>query len=148
MISIKAQVGIEYLVVVGIIFLIIVPLTLIYLKYSGESSYAVTTSKVDLISNEIVNAANQVNVYGQDTQVKLTVDFPEGVQSDVTQGKEITFIILTKDGQSVEIAKVADVIFSTVTYDSIIAGKHDIIVKSLGSSQVSIQIKWKKAKLE
>ena len=148
MISIKAQVGIEYLVVVGIIFLIIVPLTLIYLKYSGESSYAVTTSKVDLISNEIVNAANQVNVYGQDTQVKLTVDFPEGVQSVVTQGKEITFIILTKDGQSVEIAKVADVIFSTVTYDSIIAGKHDIIVKSLGSSQVSIQIKWKKAKLE
>lgn len=148
MINIKAQIGIEYLVVVGIIFLIVVPLTLIYLKYSSESSYSVATSKIDSISNEIVNAANQVNVYGQDTQTKLTVDFPEGVQNVKTQGKEITFTILTKGGQSVEIAKVADAALTLScenNCNSIIAGKHDIIVKSLGSIEgvptVSIQIK-------
>jgi hypothetical protein len=125
--------------------LLVAPLTYLYIKYSTESSYSVTASKIDAISNEIINAANQVNVYGQETQMKLTVDFPEGIQNIKFQGKEITFVIVSKGGQSVygqdvEIPKVADVAL-TGTYTSLTAGKHDIIVKSLGNSMVNVEIK-------
>ena len=74
--------------------LLVVPLTFLYFKYSSESSYSITTSKIDAISNEIINAANQVNVYGAETQVKLSVDFPDGIQSITFQGREITFKIV------------------------------------------------------
>ncbi|MEK6841121.1 MAG: hypothetical protein AABX45_00820 [Nanoarchaeota archaeon] len=141
MIHIKAQVATEYLVVIGLALLLVVPLTFLYFKYSTESSYSVTTSKIDAISNEIINAANQVNVYGAETQIKLSVDFPEGIQNITFQNREITFIIIAKGGQYVEIPKIADVNFSSLVYTSLMQGKHDIIIKSLGNSLVNVQIK-------
>ncbi|MEK6835240.1 MAG: hypothetical protein AABX61_03190 [Nanoarchaeota archaeon] len=134
MISIKSQVATEYLVIVGLALIILIPLTILYSRYSGESSYAVTTSKVDSISKEIISNANQVNVYGKDTQVKLSLDFPQGIESISFSGNEIMFTIKNNNNEISEIVKVADTQFVTRTYPTITAGRKNVIVKSLGNS--------------
>ena len=132
----------EYLVIVGLVLVLLIPLTILYAKYSSESSYAVTTAKVDSISNEIVAAANQVNVYGTDTQVKLRLSFPDGIQQLQFLNNEIIFTIRGKSGEVSEIVKVADINFQSGTYSQILPGSRDVIVKSLGTT-VDVQFACK-----
>ena len=132
----------EYLVIVGLVLVLLIPLTILYAKYSSESSYAVTTAKVDSISNEIVAAANQVNVYGTDTQVKLRLSFPDGIQQLEFKNNEIIFTVIGKSGEVSEIVKVADINFQGRTYSQILPGSRDVIVKSLGTT-VDVQFACK-----
>ncbi len=121
------------MVIIGFVLVLVIPLTILYAKYSSESSYAVTTSKIDSISKEIIAAANQVNVYGKDTQVKLNLDFPKDIKSVSFSGNEIIFVV-KKGNEDAEIAKVADVSFSFVGNIPVTPGKKNVIVKSLGNS--------------
>ena len=122
------------MVIIGFILVLVIPLTILYAKYSSESSYAVTASKITSISKEIIAAANQVNVYGKDTQVKLNLDFPKDIKSISFSGNEIVFTIKGDSNQDTEIVKVADVSFSFVESIPVTQGKKNVIVKSLGNS--------------
>ena len=137
-IDIKAQIATEYLIIIGLVLLFVIPLTLLYAKYSAQSSYAITTAQVDAISNQIIGAANQVNVYGQDTQVSLKIDFPDRIKSLEFNGKEIIFTVLDEGNQESQIVKVADVPLEAGIYDTVTPGRKSIIVKSLGNT-VAIQ---------
>lgn len=140
MISIKAQVATEYLIIAGIVILLIIPITYLYVKYTSESDYAITTAKVSAIANEISKVANTAYVYGQDTQLTVDVDFPKGIESINFNGKDIIFKVRNKQGELVDIVKQAEV--NLFTYgDSIpvTQGRKKIIVKSLGT-QILVQI--------
>ena len=129
----------EYLVIAGIVLIILVPLTYLYFKYTSESSYAIATSKVDAIANEISRAANDVYAFGRDSQLTIEADFPDGIQQLEFRNNEIIFTILDKQGKTSEIAKVSDATFSPAIYQ-IFQGRKKIIVKSLGTQvQVTIQ---------
>ena len=119
---------------------LLIPITILYARYSSESSYSIMVSKIDAITNEIVAAANQVNVYGKDTQVTLSVDFPQGVQSVNIAGNEIVFTIKGKGNEISEIVKISDAPLSSVGLIPITSGKKNVVVKSLGNS-VLINIK-------
>ena len=141
MISIKSQVATEYLVVAGLVLLILIPLTFLYFKYTNESSYTIAATKAEAIANEIAKAANDVYVYGRDSQFTIEADFPEGIKALFFQGNEVTFVIIDKQGKLSEIAKVSDATFSTANTAKIpiFPGKRKILVKSLGS-QVLVTI--------
>lgn len=141
MINIKAQVATEYLVIIGLVLVLIIPLTILYSKYSSESSYSITSAKIDSISNEIISAANQVNVYGKDTQVKLTLDFPDNLESINFDNKEIIFKIRGKNNEVSEIVKVSDVSLYVGSFP-VTPGKKNVIIKSLGNSiLINVQCK-------
>lgn len=124
----------EYLVIVGLVLILIIPLTFLYIRYSTQSDYAIVVSKVDSISNQIVAAANQVSIYGAETQVRLTIDFPKNIKKIEFRGREIIFTILDTGNNENEIVKVSDVSISSKIYSTIVPGKKDVIVKSLGGS--------------
>ncbi len=140
MISIKAQVATEYLVIAGLVILIVIPLTFLYIKYTTESDYAITTAKVSSIANEISKLANSAYSYGQDTQLTIELDFPSGLESISFSEKDIVFKVRNQKGEIVDIVKQAEV--SLFTYGDIIPitpGRKKLIVKSLGSS-VLVQV--------
>ena len=120
--------------IVGLVLVLLIPVTILYARYSSESSYAITTSKINAITNEIVGAANQVNVYGADTQVTLRIDFPRGLQSINIIGNEIIFTIKGKGNEISEIVKVSDAPLSSYGAIPVTPGKKNVVVKSLGNS--------------
>ncbi len=128
------------MVIIGLVLVLIIPLTILYAKYSSESSYSITSSKVDSIANQIITSSNQVNVYGVETQVKLTIDFPSGINSISFNGKEIIFKIKFKTNEETEIVKVADTSFSKAIYSPVTPGKKQVIIKSLPSNLIEVNI--------
>ena len=140
MISIKAQVATEYLVIAGLVIALVIPLTLLYIKYTTESDYAITTAKVSNIANEISKLANSAYSYGQDTQLTLELDFPKGIDSiNFPGGKDIQFKVRDSQGDLVDIVKQAEVNLISYGNIPITPGRKKLIVKSLGSS-VLVQI--------
>lgn len=139
----KAQIATEYLVVAGLVLLIVIPLTFLYIKYTTESDYAITTAKVSSIANEISKAANSVYVYGQDSQLAIDIDFPRNLQSisiPATPGnKDIVFKVRDNQGNIVDIVKQADVSVFAYGTIPITPGRKKLVVKSLGT-QVLVQI--------
>lgn len=130
----KSQVAMEYIIIVGLVLVILVPIILLYARYSSETNYAVTASKAEVIANEIAKAANSVYFYGEDTQTSIEVDFPSGVESISFSGNEIVFSIRTDNGIS-EIAKVTEVQLTDLSglgQIPLVPGRKKIIVKSLG----------------
>ena len=139
----KAQIATEYLVVVGIVVLIIIPLTYVYIKYSNQSEYAITSAKVSSIANEISKIANSAYVYGQDTQLTIDLDFPSNIQSITFSNKDIIFKIKNSQGDVVDIVKQAEVSLTSLSSGiPVTQGRKKIVVKSLGD-KVLVQIPCK-----
>lgn len=122
------------------VILIAIPLTIIYVKYTTESDYAITSAKVSSIANEISKQANSAYVYGQDTQLAIDVDFPGNLESISFSGKDIIFKIYNKQGDIIDIVKQSEVNLTSGTSSiPVTQGKKRIIVKSLGN-RVLVQI--------
>ena len=139
MIWIKAQVSTEYLVIAGLVILIVIPITILYIKYTSESDYIITNAKVVSIANEISRTANSVYSYGQDTQLTLEIDFPKSIEGIEFKDKDIVFKVRNKQGDLVDIVKQAEVNLFSYSTIPVIQGKRKIIVKSLGN-YVLVQI--------
>ena len=120
--------------------MIAIPLTIIYVKYTTESDFAITSAKVSSIANEISKQANSAYVYGQDTQLAIDVDFPGNIESISFSGKDIIFKVYNKQGDIVDIVKQSEVNLTSDTSSiPVTQGRKRIIVKSLGN-KVLVQI--------
>jgi hypothetical protein len=128
----KAQSAMEYVSIVGFIMIIMLPATYLYIKYSGDSSDSVTNAKIDVISNEIVSAAEQMYAYGAGSQTTIKINFPKGIQKVEFIENEIVFYVLNSGGGLNEIAKVSNVPLSGLL-EVDVEGNKEIIVKSTGN---------------
>lgn len=96
--SSKAQVSIEYILVVGFAFLMLTPLIVIFYTSSNDMNDQVTMSQADKIANEIVAAADQVYYQGPPTKKTLKVYMPENVESIIIQNNWIKINTKQTDG--------------------------------------------------
>ena len=96
----KSQISFEYMMVVGMMAIIIIPLVLIYYSYSSSSSSSTSTSQALLIARKIVDSSESVYYLGKPSFTTLTINFPENIDSINLSSKEVTFKIKTKDGVS------------------------------------------------
>ncbi|MFH1209668.1 MAG: hypothetical protein V1663_02675 [archaeon] len=127
----RGQVGTEFLIIVGFVIVVMVPITIMYLQYSGQSSDTVTASKVEHITNEIAAAASSVFAYGEGSQTKLTLDFPSNIKEIRFEGNEVIFIVINSQSLEQEIVQVTDVEFMGNSNIYVMPGKKDIIVKAV-----------------
>lgn len=75
----QAQASMEYLMVVGLVFVIIVPMVYVFYSYSIEMSEQVILSKVEKIAGDIVNAAEEVFYLGEPSKTTVKFDMPPSV---------------------------------------------------------------------
>ena len=109
----RGQVASEYLGIVIIVLIILIPVLILYIRYSGETRDAVTSSKIDSIANELSKTANQVYVYGEGTQNSISVSFPEnidyiemgGINPQTSDKREIVFHMINSKNQPYEIVQ-------------------------------------------
>lgn len=93
----KAQVSMEYLAIFAVATLISIPLVVIYAQQTNNLQADLTSSEIVKISQEIVDAAEEVYYMGEPAQKTVEVNFPKGVKQVIVDEKEITFVVETSD---------------------------------------------------
>lgn len=94
----KAQVSLEFLMVMGFAFLMIIPLTIIFYQQSATIDQEITAGQVDKVASEIRDAADEVFYLGAPSKKTVTVYLSEGVQSISISGSRIVFTVSSPGG--------------------------------------------------
>lgn len=76
----RAQVSFEYLVIVGLAIMIIVPSLLFFLTFSGGNEVSATHNRVNEIGLDMVRTAANTYALGKHSWLTLDVNLPEGVE--------------------------------------------------------------------
>ena len=106
----SGQSSMEYLLVVALTFVIIVPTTYLFYSYSKESSTELSDAKITQLGRSIIDAAESIYYSGEGSKTVLELNMPDNIESAIIiDGRELVFNIKTGFGVS-EI-----VFFSSVT---------------------------------
>ncbi|MBW2964810.1 hypothetical protein KY363_05090 [Candidatus Woesearchaeota archaeon] len=125
----RAQVSMEYLVIVGFVVVIVIPMVLIFYTYSDRTEDQVITNQINKIGLKIGDASEAVYYLGEPSRTRIRAYFPKNINNVTIGNNEITFIVHTKDGDDhIVIYTAVPVSGSLDTH----AGYHNINVKSMG----------------
>ena len=89
----KAQVSMEFLMVIGFAFLLTIPLVIIFYQQSKTINTDVTSTQVDKVASEIRDAADEVYYLGEPSKKTVKVYMPEGIKSITINGKKLVFLV-------------------------------------------------------
>ncbi len=128
----RAQAGTEYLMIAAFLLIII---GIAYLYSSTTLTNSVDDSKARNATNSIANAINQVYALGPGSKINVTVDLPNGVQSQIVENQLVGYIT-TVNGQPAYYY--ADTKANLVGSLPLTAGVHDITLTVNNSGQVVV----------
>jgi uncharacterized protein (UPF0333 family) len=77
----RGQVSIEYLMIVGFAFLMLIPLILVYYQSQADFTERITSAQADKIANEVVSAADEVFYLGPPSKKTFSIYMPGDVTS-------------------------------------------------------------------
>jgi len=96
----EAQISVEYLMIMGFVTVITIPLIIIYFTFTQESGDEIKSTQILQISKKIIDAAESVYYLGEPSQTTLRVNIPNNVIGiNLSSGKEVVFKIKTKAGE-------------------------------------------------
>jgi len=125
----KAQVSMEYLIIVGFVAAITVPLILIFNTHSTEMNEQVTSNQVEHIASKIVNSAESVYYLGENSKLTFRVHIPKKTEAVDIGNNEVVFYVKKLNGVD-EVVK-----YSPVPINGSISaqpGIYEIVVESKG----------------
>lgn len=130
----RAQVGVEYLMIMGFVSLMVIPLAMLYFTSVQESGDEINGRQALNIARRVVDAAESVYYLGEPSQTTIKAVIPPNVQSATINSKEIVFKMKTKSGIS-DMIQVSSVNLTGSLPSS--QGMHTITIKA-GSDKVLI----------
>lgn len=123
----KSQISVEYLLIMGFVTIITIPLLVIYYTYSSDTGDSVAASQALQIARYIVDSSESVYYLGKPSQTTLKLNFPDRIHSINLTNKEVVFKIKTQNGIT-EIVQVSSVNISGTLPTN--AGIHIITIKA------------------
>lgn len=97
----KGQSSLEYLLVVALTFVIIIPATYLFFAYSRDSSAEISDSQIIKLGRVLVDRAEIIFYSGQGSKTVLELNVPENIEGvSIIDGREIVFNISTNFGFS------------------------------------------------
>ncbi|PIN86400.1 hypothetical protein COV19_04940 [Candidatus Woesearchaeota archaeon CG10_big_fil_rev_8_21_14_0_10_44_13] len=143
----SAQASVEYLMVVGLVFAIMVPAVYIFYSYSSEVSEGVTESKLVKIGDDLTSAAEEVFYLGEPSKRTVKFDMPAGVIDIEVSPNKNEMVFRTGDYYSQK----EIISFSNVKMDSLLIpidyapGRHSITVQARESDVVLYSGRYEEA---
>lgn len=123
----KAQVSMEYLIIIGFVAAITVPLILIFNSHSTEISEQIVANQAEHIASKIVDTAESVYYLGESSRITFRIYMPKKVHAITIGNNEVVFHIKKLNGIS-EIVKYCPVpINGSISTQ---AGIYDIVVEA------------------
>ncbi len=95
--SSRGQVSMEYLMVVGLSFLLITPLAVLFVYQSNSMSSEIQAVQMERVGQEIISSAEEVFYLGSPTQKVLKVYFPERLSSVTVESQAVVFNMTVGD---------------------------------------------------
>jgi len=97
----KSQASVEYLSIVAIALLVLIPSSYLFLNYSKSASEQVSASQLNLAGLQIISEAEKMFILGRDSWVTLELSLP-GVFSEaaIVNGQELYFKYGLSGGES------------------------------------------------
>jgi len=128
----KSQASMEFLVVFGFVFLMMIPLIVIFFDQTGYVQDTIGESQIRNIMLKIVNKAESVYYTGGSSKTTIKAYLPEGVQNINISSRTIRVIYLTKKGiyHNIEAGSLVNM---TGTF-SVNSGIHNILIESDGGA--------------
>lgn len=97
----SGQSSLEYLLVVAITFIVILPATYLFYSYSKESGYEITDAQITRLGKTIVDTAESIFYSGQGSKTVLEVNVPDNIDTaQIIDGRELVFNVTTSFGVS------------------------------------------------
>lgn len=125
----NAQVSMEYVIIVGFILVIMIPLILIFYEHTSSTNEQVITSQVDKIAKKVVDSAESVYYLGEPSKTRIKVYMPTNVEDVIINDYEIVFKVKTRSGIT-DISQLSSVNISGSI--AITPGIHYINIESRG----------------
>ena len=97
----EAQISVEYMLLIGFVTVITIPLVVIYHNFIQDSNDEISSTQINQVARDIVDAAESVYYLGEPSQTVLKVNIPDNiVEADLSAGYEVVFKIRTKAGRT------------------------------------------------
>jgi len=96
----KAQISMEYLVIVAFVFVITIPLMLIYYSYANTTSDEINMNQLLQITRKIADTADSVYYLGKPSETTIKVYIPDNVEAVNFTRNSVAFTIRTVSGLS------------------------------------------------
>jgi len=97
----KGQGSVEYLSIVGIALMILIPATILFTNYTRSANEEVLANQLNMIGQRILNKAEEMYVVGADSWSTIEATFPESFESaTLYDGKDLVFKYGTSGGYS------------------------------------------------
>ena len=125
----RAQATLEYLIILGFVSGLIVPMVMVFTTHSTEINENIIINQADNIASKIVDSAESVYYLGEASKSSFTVKMPKNIDSISIGNNEVVFFVRKSNGLD-EIVK-----YCTVPINGTIAtsqGIHQIVVESKG----------------
>ncbi len=123
----KGQIAVEYIIMVGFLMALTLPIISLFLEYSRGSQDKIITTQAYNAARKIVDTAETVYSYGEPSRLQISVFFPSNIDSIVLRNKEVMFKIQTSSGiTDVAVYTIANLTGSLSTVE----GTHVITVEA------------------
>ena len=96
----KAQIAMEYVIIIGFAFLTSMFMFILFYQESNEISSQITSKQVEQIAAKIANNADKIYYLGENSKTTLKISLPSNVINVTLANKEIVFNIRTSAGPS------------------------------------------------
>lgn len=94
----RGQASTEYLIIIGFVALVLIPLLVIFYKQGSATKDQINTSEIDQIAKKIIDAVDSVYYLGEPSKTTLRVYMPENVEEISFNGRELRFRVNTANG--------------------------------------------------
>ena len=96
----KAQVGIEYLIIFGFVTFAVIGVLALAVLYSNSISDSLAFSQLDSFANKIISTSESLFYTGEPSKLTITAYLPKGIEGIVIANNEILFTIRTSSGEN------------------------------------------------
>lgn len=94
----RAQISIEYLIVIVFVTFVIISLLGIALYYSAEIKNSIKFNQLERFANKLTTSSESVFYAGMPSRATITAYLPEGIKNVSISGKDVIFEVSTSSG--------------------------------------------------
>ena len=127
----KAQVSMEYMILVGFLLVVTIPLILVYNTQYRGTNQQIIANQADQLGQKIIDTAESIYYLGQPSKTTIKLYMPQQLEGITITSNEITFRIFAQRGGIDEVVKLSSVPINGTISNS--PGLHYITVQSVGS---------------
>lgn len=94
----KAQISMEYIVIVGFVAVLVIPMLLIFYTYADRTEDEIISNQMQKIGYTISDSAEAMYYLGEPSRTKIRAYFPKNIRNITIGNNEIVFNVNVKEG--------------------------------------------------